>query len=148
MAPLARTSLRLVLLDIRIDDARDVVLVFLDLFQQSVVVFLVVFLDILFEVLGLGRVVGDNRLAVLVLGILGFDRRFLDDFDRFLGLRLFILGLGRAFLSLLVLDLFGFLVLGDNDRRGLGRGLRHPRAALLQQRLGLEGEGAFGAFDR
>ena len=114
--------------------------------SSSVVVFFVVVLDLVLEVVFRFGRVRYHRLAVFVLGIgVGLDGRF-DHFDGFLDL--VVLDFGGLFLDLLVLGLLGFLVIGDDDGRGLGCGLRNPGAALLEQRFGLEGEGAFGAFDR
>src|SRR5262245_58557027 len=149
MAPRARMSLRLILLDIGVNDARDVVLVFLDLLEQRVVLFLVLVFDVVLEiVLGLNVVFGRDRFAVLVLRVLALGGRLVDDFGSLGLLGLFAPGLGGLFLRLLVLELLGFLVLGDDDGRGFGHGLRHARAPLLQERLGFKGKGAFRTFDR
>src|SRR5258706_14525544 len=86
MAPrLKAAPLRLVLLDIRIDDAGDVVFVLLDLFEQSVVFLFLVF-DF-FEFFRFGGFLGRGRLALFA----------------FFGLRI---GLGRGF-GLADLFLFG-----------------------------------------
>src|SRR5712672_50611 len=117
MAPrLKAVRLRLVLLDIRIDDAGDVVFVF-------------------------GGFLGGGGFALFAFGLgVGLDHGF--GFDDFL----LGLVLGRRFLDLLVLGLFGFLVFGFRHHR-LDR-LRHARAALLQKHFGFKGEGAFRTFDR
>src|SRR6185503_18053734 len=148
MAPRASMSLRLILLNVGVNDARDVVFVFLDLFEQRVVFFLVLVLDLVLEiVLGFGRVFGSDRFAVFALGVFGLDRRFLDHL-RGLGFLGLVFAFGRLFLHLLVLGLLDFLVVGADDGRGLRPGLRHARAPLLQKRFGLKGEGALRTFDR
>src|SRR6185503_15369467 len=141
MAPRASMSLRLILLDVGVNDARDVVFVFLNLFEQRVVFFLVLVLDLVLEiVLGLGCVFGRHRFAVFVLGVFGLDRCFLDNLGGFL--RFFrLLAFGR-------LGLLDFLVVGDDDGRRLGHWFGQTCAPLLQKRFGLKGEGAFRTFDR
>src|SRR5438477_8115604 len=142
MAPrLKAFRLRLVLLDIRIDDAGDVVFVLLDLLEQ-IVVFLFLVFDF-FEFFRFHRFLGCGRLALFAFGLgIGLDQGLgLDDF-------LFLdLAFGRGlFFDLLVLGLFRFLVFGFHLDRLYG--LRHARAALLQKHFGFEGEGAFRTFDR
>src|SRR5882672_3546692 len=105
MAPrLKAFPLRLVLLDIRIDDAGDVVFVLLDLLEQSVVFLFLVFDFFEFRFGGfLGR--GGFALFAFNLGV-GLGRGFgLDGF-------LFRFVSGRRFLDFLFLGLFGFLVVG------------------------------------
>src|SRR5258708_4436685 len=141
MAPrLKAVRLRLVLLDIRIDDAGDVVFVLLDFLEQTVVFLFLVF-DLFFE-LRFGGFLRRGGLALFAFGFgVGLDHGFgLDDF---------LLGLvfGRRLLDLLVLGLFDFLVFGFRRHHGF-YGLRHARAALLQKHFGFEGEGAFRTFDR
>src|SRR5882672_9070063 len=111
MAPrLKAVRLRLVLLDIRIDDAGDVVFVFLDFLEQTVVFLFLVF-DLFFE-LRFGGFPGRRGLALFAFGFgVGLDHGFgLDDF--LLGL---VFG-RRLFLDLLVLGLFGFFVFGFHHR--------------------------------
>src|SRR5712672_3592617 len=131
MAPrLKAIRLRLVLLDIRIDDAGDVVFVLLHLFEQAVVFLFLVF-DFFFEFFRFRGFLGRGRFALFAFGFgVGLNNGF---------------GLD-AFLGLLVLGLFGFLVFGFRHHR-LDR-LRHARAALLQKHFGFKGEGAFRTFDR
>src|SRR5258706_1563787 len=143
MAPRLKTvRLRLVLLDIRIDDAGDVVLVLLDLFEQTVVFLFLVF-DF-FEFFRLDGFLGRGRLALFAF----FGLRI--GLDRGLGLdALFLFGLvfGRRLFDFLVIGLVGFLVFGFHSRHRLYR-FRHARAALLQKHFGFEGKGAFRTFDR
>src|SRR5712671_3437378 len=141
MAPhLKAYRLRLVLLDIRIDDAGDVVLVLLDLLEQTVVFLFLVF-DF-FEFFRFGGFLGRGGFAFFAFFSLGVG------LDCGFGLDDFLLGLvfGRRLFDLLVLGLFRFLVFGFGHH-GLRR-LRHARAALLQQHFGLKSEGAFRTFDR
>src|SRR6266700_7298359 len=143
MAPrLKAVRLRLVLLDIRVDDAGDVVFVLLHLLEQTVVFLFLVF-DFFFEFFRFGGFLRRGRFALFAFGFgVGFDRGF--GFDDFL---FFGLPFGRGlFLDLLVLGLLGFLVFDFRHHR-LHR-LRHARAALLQKHFGFEGEGAFRTFDR
>src|SRR5882672_12657635 len=124
MAPrLKAVRLRLVLLDIRIDDAGDVVFVLLHLFEQAVVFLFLVF-DLFFEFFRFGGFLGRGGFALFAFGFgVGLDHGFgLDDF-------LFLGFFGRRlFLDLLVLGLFGFLVFGFRHHSLYG--LRHARAAL------------------
>src|SRR6476620_1788138 len=122
MAPLEGRTLRFVLFNIRIDDARDVVLILFDFFEQCVVFFLVLVFDLVLEVLvRVADVIRRNHLAVVAFGFFGFFERHL--FDSLRGFRLFGLlsALGLLFLRLLALGLLGLLVLGD------GRGDRFRR---------------------
>src|SRR6266481_6181135 len=126
MAPrLKAVRLRLVLLDIRIDDAGDVVFVLLHLFEQAVVFLFLVF-DFFFEFFRFSGFLGRGGFALFAFGLgVGLDHGF--GLDDFLGL---VFGRG-LFLDLLVLGLFGFLVFGFRHHR-LDR-FRHARAALLQK---------------
>src|SRR6185503_14356118 len=145
-----KTSLRLLFFYVGIDDARDVVLILFDFFEQCIVFFFVLVFDLVLEVvLGVSRIVGGHGLTVFALGVVGLDRRFLDDLGRFLGFLDFLVSAsGLLFLHLVVLDLLRLFVLDDGGRYRFGRGLGQPCAALLQQRFGLEREGAFRTFDR
>jgi 3-phosphoshikimate 1-carboxyvinyltransferase len=139
MAPrLKAFRLRFVLLDIRIDDAGDVVFVLLDFLEQTVVFLFLVFDFFEFR---FGGFLGRGGFALFAFG-------FGVDFDRGLGFDGFLFGLvfGCRFLDFLFLGLFGFLVVGFRHH-GFYR-FRHARAALLQKHFGFEGEGAFRAFDR
>src|ERR1700730_11480068 len=128
MAPRPKAfRLRLVLLDIRIDDAGDVVFVLLHLFEQTVVFLFLVF-DFFFEFFRFGGFLGRGGFALFTFGLgVGLDHRF--------GLDALPLGFvfGRRFLDLLVLGLFGFLVFGFRHHSLYG--LRYARAALLQEHL-------------
>src|SRR5665213_3964158 len=125
-----RFRLGFVLLDIGVDNARNVVFVFFDFFEQIVVVFVV--FDFFLEFLGLD---GLGRGGLFLFRRFGIVRLY-DGRILFLGIGLFGLG-GLFFLVFLKL-----LVLGFHHRRRLHR-LGHARTALLQQHFRFEGEGAF-----
>src|SRR6266550_3511402 len=82
MAPRPKAfRLRLVLLDIRIDDAGDVVFVLLNLLEQ-IVVFLFLVFDLFFEFFRFGRFLGRGRFTLFAFGLgVGLDLGLgLDDF--------------------------------------------------------------------
>src|SRR5262245_58042074 len=131
--PHKKTSLRLVLFYIGVDDAGDVVFIFLD-FLEQIVVFLFLVFTLFFELLRLGRFrLGGLAFLVLVLAV-GLHHGL--GLGGFLLFDLLVLGLG-AFLGLLVLGLLEFFILGlDHYRLGW---FGYARAPLLQQHLRLKG---------
>src|SRR5579871_3808079 len=147
MAPRTRRRLRLVLLDIGIDNPGDVVFVFFDFLQQIVVFFFLVF-DLFFEIFLLDRLFRRRSFALFAVfvgfhyGLVGLGRFLFLEF-------LFITGglgiLVLEFLVLRILELFLFRLL--NDGGGFG-GFRHSGAALLQQHFRFKGKVAFWTFDR
>src|SRR5258706_2192095 len=136
---------RFILLDVRVDDARDVVFFLFDLLEQ-IVVFLFVVFDLFLEFLGLGGFIGRRSFGLFAFGLgVGCGYRLLD--NRSFGFRILALDDG-LFLELLALSLFDFLVFGFGFRHfDFRRRFGDARAALFQKRLGLEGEGAFRTFD-